>query len=206
MKPKIIMATILAALLALGLCACSQGGSSTPSKSDASQETASQYKTMADVFAVESSDTSWAYNEKQFKYVFSDDTSYTSIVVDLPEGMKEKLDEADFDDAKIRELLGPLPVTKQETFETPAQDKLDELVGKTGAELVDDDFIITMLTVNGDKTDANMHKDPFDYLITFDGAVEDENTEDPVGAIKDLKVDSVAVQGIDIELSDNPAE
>ena len=50
--------------------------------------------------------------------------------------------------------------------------------------------------VKGNEPDCVAVTGSFDYLITFDGKVADENTDDPAGAVADLKVNAAAIQGV----------
>ena len=189
MKGKFFVAIAFAAAMALGLCACG-GSSNAPAAAEG------EYATMADVFAAEGTDTMWTYDDKVFSYAFKDGDVYKHVVVELPDGMKDSLDKADFDDAKIAELLSALPIAKQETIEPPSQEEIDAYIGKTGADLVAEGYDLSNFVVNGKETDCSAVKTPFSYLFTFDGAI-DENTKDANEALKDLKVKSVAIQGVD---------
>ena len=187
---KHLVALALAALMALGLCACGGGQQQTAAPADG------EFATMADVFAVEATDSMFTYDENHFYYGFKDGDIYKRVAVELSDGMQKSLDEADFDEAKIAEIIGSLPIAEQETFETPTQEELDAYVGKTGADLTAEGFDLSNFAVNGKETDVSSVKLPFDYLFTFDGAI-DENAKDAADALKDLKVTSVALQGLD---------
>lgn len=198
MKKNLMIMMVLAAMLALALCACGQQGGSDASSSGASEGATGAYATMADAFAVESGDTQWSYNEKRFAYAFGGDGSYTRVVAELEDGMYDDLNAADFDQSKVEDIVGPLAVAQEDVFTAIAQDELDAYAGKTGADITAAGFEISpgAVAVNGKETDCSAIKDGFSYLITFDGAIADENTDDPAGAVAELTVKSVAVQSL----------
>lgn len=189
MGRRAVVAIALTALMAFGLCACGQQNS-TP-------QSPAALKTMADVFSVQSSEARWVYDESHFFYAFNNNGAYTRIIIDLPEGMKDKLDAADFDETKIKELLGSLPIAKSEVLADAATAKkeLDALKGKTGAEVTAAGYAIINRSVNGSTTDCIAEKEPLAYLITFEGSA-DRNAANPAESVKDLKVKSAVIQGI----------
>ncbi|MBQ6455272.1 MAG: hypothetical protein IJJ32_04190 [Eggerthellaceae bacterium] len=189
MKRRIILTIALAAFVAFGLCACKQQSSPTQSHGT--------FKTMADVFSANSSDVRWVYDESHFFYALKNDGKYMRIIVDLPEGMKDKLDATNYDEAKIKELLGSLPIAKNEVLadEATAKKELDALKGKTGAEVTAAGYTIINRSVNGSTTDCIAEKEPLAYLITFEGTA-DRNATNPEESVKDLKVKSAVIQGI----------
>ncbi|MBE6464387.1 MAG: hypothetical protein E7003_03570 [Eggerthellaceae bacterium] len=189
MGRRVIVAIAFAALVAFGLCACGQQSSSPQSPV--------ALKTMADAFSVKSSEARWVYDESRFFYAFNNNGTYTRVIVDLPEGMKEKLDAANFDETKIKELLASLPIAKSEVLADAATAKkeLDALKGKTGAEVTAAGYAIINRSVNGSTTDCIAEREPLAYLITFEGPA-DRNAPNPVESVKDLKVKSAVIQGI----------
>lgn len=157
-------------------------------------------KTVGDLLNLESPDFFSSYNENQYVCAFGYEDGLLRAVADLPDGMYEKLEEVFLsDDDKARELLEPLEVTDIQVIapSSPTQEEVDALfVGKTGAEMNELGVEFNNLVVNGEETDCNTSKYPFDYLITFDGAVPDEDTDDPNGALADLTIKAASVQGI----------
>lgn len=200
MKEKILATGLLAAVLAVCLCACGQQGSSSGASSSAAapaQAAAAEYKTMADVYAVEKSGFMSTYDEKVFKCAFDADGKWIAVEAELPEGAFEKLQDVfAAEPGKVEELLSPAAITKVEVYEAPVQDELKAYEGKTGAELAAEGFDFRALAVNGEETDCMATKAPFDYLITFEGAVEDENTDDLSAAVGDLKATNISVQAL----------
>ncbi|MDO4532718.1 MAG: hypothetical protein Q4C36_03245 [Coriobacteriia bacterium] len=197
MKAKLIIATMLAAVLAMGLVACGQQGGSGSGSTPA--QTSSEFATLGDVLAAETESMTSTFDEKRYVCVFSVDGTWWRVEADLEEGFSDKLNEVWTEDqAKVEELLSPIAVTKAETLEAPSDEEVSALVGKTGAELKADgyEYSAGTLVVNGNETDCVAVKGSFDYLITFDGKVADENTDDPAGAVAELKVNAAAIQGV----------
>ena len=189
MKGRCIVAIAFAAIVALSLCAC--GGS--PSDPETADE---EFTTLADAFAAEGTDTMWTYDKTTFVYIFKAGDVYKHVVAELPEGMKDKLSEAYFSEEKLAELLGPLPIAKQETLKPPSQEDLDAYVGKTGEELEAEGFVLSKFTVKGKEANCTAVKTPFSYQFTFDGTL-DKNAKDSNEALNNLKVKSASIKGID---------
>lgn len=190
------LAAALACTAPITLAACGQqGGAGTAGEAAASGE----FSTLGDVFSVETQDMTSTFDEHRYICAFSLDGVWWRVVADLPEGMSEQINEAWVDDQdKVAELLSPLEVASADMLEPLSDDEVAALVGKTGTDLTADGFELSVgtLTVNGDVTDAIATKGSFDYLVTFDGVVEDENTEDPAAAVADMTVSAASVQGI----------
>ena len=98
----------------------------------------------------------------------------------------------------MEELLSPLAVTKADVLEPLDDEAIAALAGKTGAELTSQGFTFMTgaMVVNGNETDCTATLGDFDYLITFDGAVPDENAEDVADAVADLAVSTASIQGV----------
>ena len=203
MRGKFIAVAAFAALLALTLCACGQQGASSGSASSSasSQAAPGKYATMADVFAAEGTDVSWACDETKLTYAFNDNGAYTRVVVEMPEGAYKELTDAHFSQAKFEELTGELPIVEEEVLaeEEAILEELDKLIGMKGSEIADEGYIVNNLTVNGDKTYCSATKYPLSYLIVFDGVVEDPKTENPADAVKDMVVFDATIQGVSME-------
>lgn len=204
-----ISALALGALVACGPSPTRGAKNSGPSNTAANTETSmasqsadGQFATMGEVFDSVEGPSSWTCSEEKFCYSADDGSKYYLFEAELTPGIKEKIDAAEFDNEKIKEILKDVAVTRQEVFEAPDPSDLELLAGKTGAEMTEDGYEFTAgtLVVNGDETSVLASKHPFTYLISFDGKVADENTEDIEGAIKDLKVKSVTVQCLDNNL------
>lgn len=195
MKKRFWISAVLAAILAIFLVACGQqGGGNEPAPEG--------NMTMGEVFAAERSNTLWMFDQERFEIAYEDaDGRWMHYSANLPEGMYDELNACDFDEEKIVGVLGDVEVANEEVVaeSSPSEEELAAYVGKTGAELAAEgfEFRVNGLVVNGDETWASTVNGPFNYLITFDGVVPDEATEDPAAAVADMNVLEVGFQGID---------
>lgn len=203
MKARIIATGLLVATLSMGVVGCGKGGSTDAASlgetAAPTEVTSGEFATLGDVLAAETDSMSSTFDQDHYACTFSSDGVWWHVEADLEEGMADKLNEVWVsDDAKVEELLSPIATTKVEKLEAPTDDEVNALVGKTGAELKDAGFKFKVggVAVNGNETDCTATKGYFDYLITFDGAVADEDTADPTSAVADLKVSSIALQGV----------
>ncbi|MDO5120075.1 MAG: hypothetical protein Q4D48_08310 [Coriobacteriales bacterium] len=189
----------------LVLTACEKQGGNSPAGTSTSTEavteqvTTGQFATLGDVLAADTQSMTSTFDEQNYVCAFELDGKWWRIEAALPEGMSNELDEAWMTDQdKVNELLTPLAVTKAETLVAPSANELAAFAGKTGANLTADGFTFVpyTLVVNGSETDCVATKGDYDYLITFDGIVTDEDTDNPAGAVADLTVTTVAIQGV----------
>ena len=159
---------------------------------------ATQFATMKELVAAFNDQSEWEYDDKELIYSATDGTSYIRAWCDMTPEVKSALEAisgADFD--KKKEALGPLVIKKQEVFTIPAQSELDALIGKTGAELEAEGFTYDSIGMSSpDTVGVGVSKAPFFYLVVFDGHVDDMDTPDVAGAVKDFKVKSVDVTGL----------
>lgn len=204
MKGKLLITAALAMAMACGTSACGmRKGADSGNDNDAATTTQAaadgEFSTLGDIFASECSDYISMYDANSYTCAFNLDGTCYRVVASLPKGMYESLSEVEFDDeAKTRELLGPLAVTQQDIIAeaVPSQESLDALAGEKGADLTAEGYVIDNLVVNGNQTDCSASKGAFSYMITFGEAVEDESTTDYAGAVKNLTVESVSFAGI----------
>ena len=206
---KKLITLLLACILIISLlAACGSGSASNASAAENTNSVASasqassadaepEFKTMGDVFALPSEN--YGSSDTYYVYVFEKDGNTYRAIIEFPEDVKESVQALDvFDeqyDAKIRELVAPLEITKLENLNDmiPSQEELDALVGKTGQELLDDNWTIWSWQTDG--TDFGMNHGPFSFIVTFDGPAQGENEiGDP--EIGPLTVTSVAYDGI----------
>ena len=157
------------------------------------------FATLGDVFAEDTESVASTFDEQRYVCAFNWGGSWWRIEAALPDGMYDELDEAWIEDEqKVEELLSPLEVTKAEAISPLTVEETEALVGKTGADLAAEGFTFMAggMVVNGSETDCTSTLGSFDYLVTFDGAVPDENAEDVAAAVADLTVSSVSVQSV----------
>ena len=224
MSKKVFTAVALAAVLALGLCACgSSQASSSPSASSASSASAAassassaasassassaasasagsvaQFATLKELIAAFDKTSEWEYGGEELIYSASDGTNYIRVWCDMTPEVKSALEGVSGGDTdKKKEAMGPLVIKKQEVYAIPAQSELDALVGKTGAELEAEGYTYDSIGMSGpDTVGVGAAKAPFFYMVVFDGHIDDMNTPDVAGAVKDFKVKSVDVTGL----------
>lgn len=157
------------------------------------------FATLGDVFAEDTEGMSSTFDDQRYVCAFNWDGAWWRIEADLNDGMYDELNDAWAEDQnKVNELLSPLAVTKTDVLEAPDAETLEALAGKTGADLTADGFTFTWgtLVINGEETDCVATKGDFDFLVTFDSAVADENAEDVAAAVADMTVSSVSIQGV----------
>lgn len=142
------------------------------------------------------------FNDTRFVYVFEQDGNYYRAFADLSPELSQALFDLDFSDeeyeAKRAELVASLPIAALEdlTAMTPTQEELDQLIGKTGGDLVDDGW--TGSGYNLDEGIFYMDYGPFAYEVAFEEAMPDRDVldEDQDQAIRDLTVKSVTCTGL----------
>ena len=111
--------------------------------------------------------------------------------------VKTDLDAAFADIEKQKTILEPLVVKEQKIFAIPPQSELDALIGKTGAELAAEGYSFDLISSNeSDSVTAGAVKEPFHYMITLEGYVDDSDVPDIAKAIADHKVTSVEIDGL----------
>ncbi len=193
----------------LVLAACGQKGepeeaaTSETAQTDvsdaASTDEVAPFATLGDVFAADGENMSSTFDEQHYVCAFNYGGTWWRVEATLPDGMYDELNEVWVEDqAKVEELLSPLAVAKTDVLEPLDVESTEALAGKTGADLAADGFTFGFgtLVVNGNETDCVATLGDFDYLVTFDGVVPDENTEDVAGAVADMTVSSASLQSI----------
>lgn len=172
--------------------------SSTSSTASASAGSVEQFATLKDLIAAFDKQSEWEYDGTELIYTATDGTTYVRAWCDMTPEVKSALDAiSGGDTAKKKEALGPLVIKKQEAFTVPAQSELDVLVGKTGAELEAEGFVFDSIGISGpDTVGVGAAKAPFFYMVIFDGHVDDMDTPDVSGAVKDFKVQSIDVTSL----------
>ena len=193
----------------LVLAACGQkGGPEEAATSETAQTDASDaastdevapFATLGDVFAADGEDMSSPFDEQRYVCAFNYGGAWWRVEAALPDGMYDELNEVWVEDqAKVEELLSPLALTKADVLEPLDVESIEALAGKTGADLSADGFtfVFGTLVVNGNETDCVATLGSFDYLVTFDGVVPDENTEDVAGAVANMTVSSASLQSV----------
>lgn len=194
----ILAAGVVAAAMA-GLPACSAGGDATQQASagaEAPSDAAARFATLGDIISEEGKEGLMStYDDDTYSCAFRYGGEWLRATATLPDGAYGQL----VDGGDAGAILADVPVTGIDSLGAgPSDEELASLAGQTGAELELLGFVFLpgTLVVNGDVTDCCATRSPFDYLVTFDGAVADEGTPDAAGAVSGLVVRSVAVQGV----------
>lgn len=139
-------------------------------------------------------------SETYYIYAFEqDDMIYRAFAESTPEVfdalMALEWDDPEYD-AKERELVSALPVTRIENLSEgiPAQEELDALIGKTGAELIEDGWYVSGW--NLEDMLFYMYKGVYGYTVTMEGEVGDPYSfeEEDINA---LVVTSVTCEGVE---------
>ncbi len=216
----LMLSATLACAMPMALAACSQkadtGDDATVEETDTTEPEAEDatatdedeaveiapFATLGEVFAAEGESMSSTFDEQRYVCAFNWGGSWWRVEAELPDGMYDQLNEVWTEDQdKVEELLSPLAVTKTDYTSPLDVDSIEALVGKTGADLTAQGFTFMTggMVVNGSETDCTATLGDFDYLVTFDGTVTNEDAEDVAAAVADLTVNSVSVQGVSWE-------
>ena len=157
------------------------------------------FATLGDVFAEDTESMSSTFDEQRYVCAFNWNGAWWRVEAALEDGMYDELNDAwAVDQNKVELMLSPLAVTSADVLEAPDTESLEALAGKTGADLTAEGFTFMpgTLVINGEETDCVATMGGFDCLVTFDGAVADENAEDVAAAVADMTVTGVGLQGV----------
>lgn len=212
MRGKVVATGLLVASMSLGLVACGTADDGTEGATEGTKSTVvakkpdrtvdiDKFDTFIDVVVSDMKQEETAFDEERYVYIGSNEGKWYRIEMGLKDGMYDilsDLTEREAEQKQIDIFVSTLELTKKEDLGAPSQEELDGLAGKKGSELASDgyEFQKGSLAVNGNETDCNATKGNFVYLITFDGAVPDEGAEDVAGAVADLPVKYVGIQGV----------
>lgn len=210
---KKLLVCVLSVLIVLSLlAACGKNGGSTEPADDGSNADALSVKTIGEALAfVEDGMPMSAIYGKAYVCVIEKDGTYWRLTAELSEEESAALSELDIlaedYEEKEKELLSPLAVTKCENLNELklSDEEMAALVGKTGEDLINDGWISGM-GYNLESMEFFMEYPPFSYTVTFEAKEKLENTDDfdELEAIKDLKVTSVAFDGLGNSATDVP--
>ena len=157
----------------------------------------SEAKTLADVLPLPS--LASFYSEQYYVYAFELNGNSYRAVVELSKEESEALWSLEFDDPeydqKLNDIIAPLEITRIDdlTAMVPAQEELDKLIGKTGADLLADGWSCSGYNVEDHI--LYMDHEMFTYEVGYEGEV-DTSIEDYNELLKDLKVTSVTYAGL----------
>ena len=136
--------------------------------------------------------------ENFYVYAFEQDDIFYRAIAECPDEVADAIFALDWEDPqydeKERELISPLKVIRIEnlTETIPTQEELDQLVGKTGKELLEDDWYLSGWNLVDEE--FTMGHGPFMYTVVFDGTIQNpDEFEDE--DIEPLVVKSVTYAG-----------
>lgn len=212
MTRRMLAMAMLAAVLMVGLVACGQQEQTQPAPAEdagaAVEETDVEaddveaadveFHTIGDILNAGVERHGESFGEDEYSMMFRYGGKWMCAFAALPEGMYEELDEAMSGDMeKYEELLSTLEISELKVLEAtePTQEELDALVGKTGAELTEMGYDLGYFYVDGDTTICYASDGTFEYDITFEGAAENEDTDDYAAELADMTVSDVSFWG-----------
>ena len=189
---KKITAYVLILMLAVILCAgCgTSGDGKAPSGSGASSEEIASWKTLGDLEEYEY--YGYGYSSETYVKVFIQNGVFYRAIAKLPSDISDTLFELSYEDPdhdqKQDELLAPIELVKVENLSEQIlpQEQLDQLVGKTGEELLNEGWT-AYSSYNTETSEVYMDFGPFQYRITFEGTLDIQD-DDVEAAIQSLKV------------------
>ena len=137
----------------------------------------SPFKTLADVFAARGEHYSSSLSPDKYAIAFDVDGAYYRVEADVAPEVAEQADAIDFfdeeRDQKLKDLLGPLPVTRVADLSAamPAQEALDAFIGMTGQDLLDAGFAYGSGYSFWDKAEMYLVQGLYEYHVFFNEKV-----------------------------------
>ncbi len=140
------------------------------------------------------------YGEDNYVFVFELNDVIYRAVAEMDEETSSKLWALDFFDPdhnrQENELVENLPITRIDniTEHIPTEEKLQQYVGKTGQELMDEGWMIFMSDT--ESLEFFMQHGAYAYRIQFEGELKDPSSFDDSRDMKDLTVKSIRYYGL----------
>ena len=161
-------------------------------------------KTLGDMLKLEEENEGWAYDETRYVNVFQYGGTTYRVYADLTEEIYNKIEEIDFFDEqreqKMNDILADVKITAAEdmTKYIPTEADLQKYVGKTGQELLDDDFWTSGYWLY-DEQHFFMGHDLCEFNVYFNEKIEFKEDEaddfDEEEAIRNLTVKKLEFTG-----------
>lgn len=174
---KRFLTLLLCAVMLLTFVSCK---AAKPQQQTAEIDLAS-LKTMGDLFRYDVEDDQWGYNEEKIVALYNYGEKTYRIYADLTKEIYDALEAIDFFDEdkveKTHKALSGAKITKAEDMAQylPTEEYLQQYVGKTGQELLDDDFWSSGYNLYGEQV-FYMGHDLYEFEVYFNEKVEfDEN-------------------------------
>ena len=178
---KILTLIVALMMTVLTLAGC---GSSGGEAADSTEPLAvDSLKTIGDVAALEKEEKQVAVSNGKIVYAFKYGDTYYRVSADLPKDVEQAYMDIDFSDEDYEQqqedLVKDIEIGKVEdlTEQMLTDEDFDALVGKTGAQLVEEGWSYTG-SFNLEDMDVYMYYGPFEYIVTFDGDAGGANAED----------------------------
>ena len=194
---KKIIALVLCVVTVVCLVSCTV--SFTPAKQEADL---SSINTLGDFFDLDLEDGSWSYNENYYVVLFENGNNTYRIAAKLSDDIYLELENIDFSegdvDEQIERILYDVVVYAIEdmTKYIPTEEELNQYVGKTGKELLDDGFSTSGYMTAFGTQKFFMSKGIYDLDVYFNENVDiDPETFDTEEGIKNLTVKKVEFTG-----------
>lgn len=154
------------------------------------------FRTIGDARAVADTENyQTATYDDVFVYVFRYDGTDYRVTAPIPEETRTVLDGLDLFEPDYNEknnaALDPLVIETREnvTAMIPSKEELDSLIGKTGADLLDDGWY--SMGYNVDEMSFFLAHDMFQYTVVFNGKLQYTDDFDEYEAIRPLTIKSV---------------
>ncbi|MBO6047497.1 MAG: hypothetical protein J6P61_07100 [Erysipelotrichaceae bacterium] len=191
------MTTLLIAI-AIGLLMMTACGKATTEK----EVSIESLETMGDAFSLNNGEQQYGYDDNDLIYVFNSDGNYYRAIADLDRETYNAIWDLDLADQKYDEkfktIASPLKIRTIENISIYILSESDkqELIGTTGATLLDDDWTSTVFDL--ETKEFYMNYAYFQYKVTFEGNLRttDVNDFDWSEDMKQLKVKSIHFVGL----------
>ena len=203
---KKIIAFLLCSIMLVALVSC---GNTSGGNKDFD---INSVKTVGEVLKLEIDGYMSDENESKFVYVFKYKGTTYRIYADITVEIFNKMQELDFladdYDEKLLAIIGDVKVTQAEdmTKYIPTEEELKKYVGKTGQELLDDDFWTSGYSLMGEQVFWMGH-DLYEFSVYFNEDVPDDfdwdnlSEEDAIMnmTVKKIEFDDFSMAVTDLE-------
>ena len=195
---------LVCAMSAILLAGC---GSAAPAQEPAEPASSSadvtSFKTIGDIYAANPNVRESGNTNDTYFCVFELNGNLYRAYADISSDVFDQLMALDFSDsdydAKQQAILAPLPIRQFDdlTAMIPSQEELDQWIGKTGKDLLDDGWT-EGFGYNLEDMDFYLNKGPFSYVVRFEKDKEYQNSDDfdVEAVISPLTIVSVTYDGI----------
>ncbi|MBQ3378879.1 MAG: hypothetical protein IJG50_03330 [Clostridia bacterium] len=203
MKKKLI-SILLAAIVAVSLCACS-GGEQNKAAED------KEFVTLGDAFAVDSEMWMSGYDDKDYVYVFEYGGKSLRVSAQLSKEKLEAIDAVDFASEEgfdeIEKIVSDLEITKTEDLSAgiPSDEELSAYIGITGAQLEEAGFSENGWSITDDSTEVYYINGLYNYKVTFEQKIDADSLDDDFNAaeaVSDLTIKTIEYESLSYNCTD----